>query len=179
MPREYLVQPEMYGDRKADYKKGEVINKKWKAISSKDAFEKFPHGFSGNIGMHVATHKETLKVKIDEEYAFKSETHVSLSEVMSSALALYRTICMIRNPIVETEGASGYKVPWNIHLIHEETGEILGISEWKGAFGIWTRFGSIKELPKSYKRDVIELLNLMFSDKSPHPYDGCTAGIVA
>ena len=179
MAKEYLVQPQMYGDRKADYETMESINKKWKPITSKEAFEKFPKGFSGNIGMHVATDKKTLKVKIDEEYAYNSKTHVSLSNVISSALALYRIICMIKTPIVETEGADGYKVPWSVHLIHVETGEILGVSEWKGAFGIWTRFYKIDELPESYKNDVIELLDLMFSDKSPHPYDNCTAGIVA
>ena len=179
MAREYLVQPEMCGDRKADYKKMESINKKWKPISREEAFKKCERGVCGNLDMHIATDKKTLKVKIDEDYAYNSTTHVSTYEVISSALALYRIICMINNPIVETEGAEGYKVPWAVYLTHEETGEILCISEWKGAFGVRTRFHNVTELPASYKKDLIELLNLMFSDKSPHPYDGCTAGIVA
>jgi hypothetical protein len=180
MSKEYLVQPKQYGDRKADYKKGEIINQKWKSLSIKEAFEKNPHGINGNVGMYTSVDIKTKKVSmVDGEYAYNSKTKAGLSETISAALALYRIICMLNNPIVESEGAAGYKVPWAVYLMHVETGKVLCISEWKGAFGIRTPFGSIKELPKTYKRDVIELLNLMFSDRSPHPYDDCTAGIVA
>lgn len=179
MKKEYLVQPEMYGERKADYKKGEEINKKWKPISSKEAYEKNPNGTCGNIGSHITVNAKTRKVKFNKDFTFDDKENLNLHEVISSAFALYRIICMIENPIVETEGAAGYKTPWKVQLIHVETGNILGIFEWKGAFGIWTKFHNPNELPASYKKDVAELLNLMFSDRSPHPYDNCTAGIVA
>lgn len=179
MNKEYLVQPEQYGERKADYKKGEIINTKWKAISAEEAYDKGKSGFSGNISHAIKVNPKTKKIKLTEKYSNSNENNLDLSETISSALALYRMICMIKNPIVETEGAEGYKVPWSLKLIHVETGEILGFSEWKGAFGIWTRFYETKELPESFKRDLTEILNFMLSDKSPHPYDGCTAGSVA
>jgi hypothetical protein len=180
MAREnYLVQPDYVAERKADYKAGERINKKWTPISSKDAFKKRPEGTNGNVSSHIVVVKKTKKIKFNEGFYSEKVGEVSLSSAISSAFALYRTICMINNPIVETEGAVGYKVPWSIKLVHNETGEIFGISEWKGAFGVWTRFTSVKELPESFKKDITEFLNLMFSDKSPHPYDDCTAGGVA
>lgn len=180
MSKEYLVQPEQYGERKADYKKGKIINTKWKPISSKESFEKFPSGFCGNVHHQTVVNTKTKKVEFSaEDVPWSDKTRSRLSQTISAALALYRIICMIENPIVETQGAAGYKVPWSVNLIHVETGEILSFSEWKGAFGIWTRFHDQKELPEAYKRDIIEILNLMFSNKSPHPYDGCTAGIVA
>lgn len=179
--KEYLVQPKMYGDRKADYKKGEKINLKWKAISSKDANKATPHGLMGNVGSEIAVDVKTKKVSFSDKPYFDldREKFAGLYESISAALAMYRVICMINNPIVETEGANGYKVPWSIKLKHEKTGEIFMVSEWKGAFGIWTRFHKSEEMPKDFKNDIIELLNLMLSDRSPHPYDDCTAGIVA
>ena len=178
--KEYLVQPEMYGERKADYKKGESINKKWKPITSEQCLKDNPHGTCGNVGSHIVVNKKTKKVEfLKEYYGNANENKVRLYQAISAALALYRIICMIANPIVETEGANGYKVPWTIHLKHVESGEVFGISEWKGAFGVWTRFHDLSELPDSFKKDIKELLDLMFSDKSPHPYDNCTAGVVA
>ncbi|HWY33557.1 MAG TPA: hypothetical protein VNX68_02855 [Nitrosopumilaceae archaeon] len=176
--RNYLVQPELGGERKADYKKGELINKKWHPVSPQDAHKICPDGTCGNVHGQIQVSKKTKKIKFVEGYSRSADT-VGLYESISAALALYRVICMINNPIVVTEGASGYKVPWNVYLVHIETGEILSFGEWKGAFGIWTRFHDHKQLPEAYKKDVEEILNLMLSDRSPHPYDNCTAGIVA
>lgn len=177
--RNYLVQPELFADRKADYETGKSINNKWKPISSEEAFKKNPSGFCGNVGNSLAVDKKTKKIVFLDDFARPSESQVSLYEAISCALAMYRTICMIDNPIVEAAGASGYKVPWSIFLEHVETGEILILSEWKGAFNLSIKFHSLKDLPESYKKDMEEFMNLLLSDKSPHPYDGCTAGMVA
>ena len=177
--RDYLVQPKLFAERNADYEAGKSINEKWKPISSENAFKKNPDGFCGNVGTSLAIDKKTKKVLFLGDFVRLGETQISLYEAISCALAMYRTICMIENPIVESQGAAGYKVPWNISLEHVETGEILMISEWKGAFGISTRFHTQEDLPKSYRDDMEEFLNLLLSDKSPHPYDGCTAGMVA
>jgi hypothetical protein len=171
---EYLVQPEYLAERKANYTKGESINKKWKAISSKDV-----EATCGNIGSQIHVSVKTKKISFSKEYHTPKEGFVSLFTAISSALAMYRVVCLINNPIVECEGAAGYKMPWNISLKHEETGHILMFGEWKGGFGIWTSFYKVEELPASYKKDLTEILNLLFSDASPHPYDNVTAGSVA
>lgn len=195
--REYLVQPKLYAERKADYKKGEAINSKWKPISGKQAQKltedpKHPlgGGMCGNLHYEMLIDRKTLKATFakkrlsmfEDRAAYKKQSEKyedSLANVISSALALYRLICLFENPIVETQGAAGYKVPWSLAVRHVETGEVLQFGEWKGAFGIWTRFHKPSELPATYKRDLLEVLNLIFSDRSPHPYDGCTAGQVA
>lgn len=180
MEKEYLVQPNQYGDRKADYATGESINNKWKPISSKEAMKKNPEGTCGNIGQCILVDVKSKKIEYADLFSSTAnQRKIRLSESISAALALYRMVCMIDNPIIEGEGAKGYKVPWTIKLIHVETGAILGISEWKGAFNIWTKFTKLEDVPESVKNDIAELLNLLLSDKSPHPYDGCTAGIVA
>lgn len=178
--KEYLVQPEMYGKRKADYKKGESINKKWKPISDKEANKIAPNGTCSNVGHDMFVSRKTKKVGFLKNNTERNKnTQAYFYESISAALALYRTICMIANPIVETEGAEGYKVPWSIKLLHVETNQILGISEWKGAFNVWTVFHNVSDMPENFKNDMVEFLNLMLSDKSPHPYDDCTAGAVA
>ena len=45
-----------------------------------------------------------------------------LYEVTSSALILYRLICMFPNPKITCLGAAGYKVPWEMFFKHKETG---------------------------------------------------------
>lgn len=177
--RNYLVQPKLYAERKADYATGKSINEKWKPISSEESFEKNPFGFCGNIGNSLAVDIKTKKLIFLDGYSRPNENQASLYEAISAALAMYRTICIVDKPIIESEGASGYKFPWSISLEHVETGEIFMLSEWKGAFSISTKFNSQEDLPESYKNDIEEFLNLLLSDKSPHPYDGCTAGMVA
>jgi len=176
---EYLVQPEYLAERKADYKKGEIINKKWKAISKKNSYKINPNGTCGNIGHYILVSDKTRKVSITKSFVSPKAGQSYLFRAISSALAMYRVVCMINNPIVESEGAAGYKMPWSISLKHEETGNILMFGEWKGGFGIWTSFNKTEDLPESYKKDMIEILNLMFSKNSPHPYDRVTAGSVA
>lgn len=178
MGKEYLVQPALYAERLADYKKGESINNKWKPISQKVAYKESTNGFCGNIAMNLGVNSKTKKIKFFTNLDF-GKGYAHLYETISAALLLYRLICLIKQPIVTSEGAEGYKVPWVIFLKHFETGEILGISEWKGAVTLKSRFHSVKELPESYKKDMTELLNLVFSNKSPHPYDDTTAGSVA
>lgn len=99
-------------------------------------------------------------------------------QVISSALFLYRLLCLFKCT-VKSEGPEGYKNTWWITLQHKETGEKLTFGEWKGAAGTFTRFHAVKELPASYKKDTVALLNEICSPDCPHPYDGCVAGSVA
>ena len=180
----YLVNPDYSAQRKADYETGKYLNSVFKPITQKECFKIEKNGLNGNIHSNIIVNLGTKEAEIgkrveDVGSLIKGVNSIPLYEAISSALALYRTICIIENPIVESEGANGYKVPYSIYLKHEPTGRVLSISEWKGAFGVWTPFLKESELPLRYKVDMLKLLNLILSDTSPHPYDGTTAGSVA
>jgi hypothetical protein len=100
-----------------------------------------------------------------------------MSSVISSALLLYRTLCLFGAP-VKVEHAN-YKCIWWVCLRHIETGEYLVLGEWKGAAGTWTEYHSAKELPKAFRQDILLLLNELCAPDCPHPYDGLVAGSVA
>jgi len=176
----YLVQPDYLGERKANYKAGEEINKKFRMISSKEVHAN--GGVNGNVGGSVIVNRKTLKVTISDDFMArtdKQKTHAGLYQTISSALALYRIICMFKKPKIELQGAEGYKCPWFAYFQHKSTGAYIALGEWKGAFGIWTAFNDAKELQGELREDVISLLNLLISDRAPHPYDELTAGGVA
>lgn len=178
--QQYLIQPDYLAERKADYKKGEKINKKWKPISQEEQYKICPKGVIGNVGSDIMVNPKNGKIVfVNFGERAKHKDKIYLFQVISAALAMYRVVCMINNPIIQAEGANGYKMPWSISLKHEETGNILMFGEWKGGFGIWTSFHKAEDLPASFKKDMVEILNLLFSDKAPHPYDGVTAGSVA
>jgi len=102
----------------------------------------------------------------------------NMHKVISSAMLLYRLLCLFKCTVV-SEGPEGYKCTWWITLKHNKTGERLMFGEWKGAAGIWTRFHNTEELPVSYRKDILGLLNKLCAEDCPHPYDGCVAGSVA
>ena len=103
----------------------------------------------------------------------------NLYRAISSALALYRLICIFPHPkFVELSGGDGYKMPWEIMLRHKETGEYIGFGEWKGAFNV-RGTKNANEYNEKTLTDFVQLVSLILSNKSPHPYDGNVAGSVA
>ena len=187
----YAVQPKCFSDRKADYKEQEHLNEVFETISHEKMYEEIEMkakkgmgGTCGNIAWEInfARPKNKVLVNItpgEENMLDKGEDAVRSYQVISSAFMLYRMICMFPNPIVEMQGSEGYKVPWSIALKHKETGEFFIIREWKGGLSFASDSHSFKETPESFTSDVKRLLQLLVSDKSPHPYDGVTAGGVA
>jgi hypothetical protein len=177
--RNYLVQPNYLSERIADYKTGEELQKAFTIIPQK---KMKGIGLNGNIKMGMVVNRKSLKVLVKKvknaEIYRKDSPYVDFYEAISSALALYRTICIFKNPKIELQGANGYKCPWFIYLQHQ-SGEYFGLGEWKGAFGVWSTRSDVEDVPKPALDDLIKLLNLILSDKSPHPYDGCVAGSVA
>lgn len=105
------------------------------------------------------------------------EETLSIHRVISSALLLYRLCCLW--PVnTEAEGWQGYKSVWTVTLRHKATGMFVQMSEWKGAALV--RFSSGAKVPAGgYEADLLELMELLCSDKCPHPYDGTVAGSVA
>jgi hypothetical protein len=116
--------------------------------------------------------------KTTHKFEFQ-EGYDNMYEAISSALMLYRLLCLFGGKVTVVPKKHQYKCIWWFTLKHKETGEYLQFGEWKGAAGIWTRFHSRDELPGSYKADILTLLNELISKNTPHPYDGTVAGSVA
>jgi len=180
--REYLVQPEYFADRKADYSTAEKIKEVFIPVESEEYYEN--GGGCGNVAYDLCISRKTKKAKFipdrRENFGyFNDPTYTRVSKSISSALALYRLICLFDNPVVETPGGEGYKCPWGMAFKHKDTGEYISFGEWKGAFTVFFRHRSSEEVPQKLKDDFLKLFNLLLSDRSPHPYDNVTAGSVA
>jgi hypothetical protein len=186
----YLFQPKFL-DRNANYDEGNHIIKSFEV-----EFElKFPT--CGNIESYFAYDTNEKKIIMNKKriYPFP-ENQISLHKTISSSFALYRLLAIF-GPLKLS--SDGYKSVWNIALKHKETENILTLYDYKGAFSIGSEFsegfgdlpfnndkdsffGNIKiiqNIPEPFKNDIIRLLNLICSDESPHPYDGCVAGSIA
>lgn len=176
----YAVQPRYLGARAGDDKAGERMRKLF-VPATKEEYQNTDQcgNLKSTIYFDVARKRVvTLKKWLGFDQMEKRGC-VLLSQSMSSAMWLYRGICLFPNPIVLCEGSNGYKYPWALPLKHVETGELLVLCEWKGAFSLHSRFHGVEQAPKNFMRDVRRLLNLMLSNKCPHPYDQVVAGSVA
>jgi hypothetical protein len=176
--RNYLVQPKMIVKRNANY---DLLSE----IKSFSAIEEPEENDScGNIEWRILYNIKTKKFeRFDDEVdvtQILNKTHLNLYQIISSALAMYRLACLFEGKIY-IYGQEKYKFVWEMFLKHN-SGEIITISEWKGAFGIRSRYGSIKVDTEYWNwiiDDVIKLLNVIISPECPHPYDGLIAGGVA
>lgn len=171
----YPVEAGHVMERMADYETGEKLQKKFESVLPENHFS-----CNGNIGCNFVVSRKTLKTKVTEDaFAHRDKDTYMLYEVMSSALMLYRLICMFPNPKIICEGYNGYKVPWEMFFKHVETGKIICMSEWKGSFSLRTEFNDITEVPVSLQKDLCMLFDLLYSNNSPHPYDHTVAGSCA
>lgn len=165
----YIIQPLYIQDRNDSsiYADTAAITAKW--VPSDNM------GGNGNIRptFNISTGKFTF-----DEHEYGEEGYCGMYTAMSSAMLLYRLLCLYQAKVT-SEGPDGYKCIWWITLKHKATNETITFGEWKGAAGIWTRHINIKELSEAYKNDLLELLNLLYSKICPHPYDGLVAGSVA
>lgn len=185
MSKNYLTNPDYNSERTADYDAGIRINEDFKCLGPEDEEYKKIDGLCGNIHSDFYINKETKKAYVSKFDYFSDErreleeTHERLYSAMSAALLLYRTICVMKNPHVFTDGCEGYKVPWEIFLYHKKTKKVLCVSEWKGAISFRTEFHSLDEVPNDFLEDMLFFMDTVFGDNSPHPYDGTVAGSVA
>lgn len=170
----YPVEAGQVMNRMADYGKGRKLQKKFTSITPPDDFS-----CCGNVTRDLYVHKETLRATFDKNITWQHPDYYNHYEVISAALLLYRLICLFPNPVVICEGANGYKVPWAIYLEHKKTGHIICLSEWKGSFSLRTTFYDSNDMPEDLKEDLLMLLDLIFSNNSPHPYDDVVAGSMA
>lgn len=175
----FLVGVDYVTDRNADYNTMEKIQAAFQTIDIKEANKLMPEGFTGNASTLFYVNKKTRRIKVTKKWMSDLKDHVSLHAAISSSLVLYRLICMFPNPKVSFEGSNGYKVPWEMFLLHKQSGEVINMSEWKGSFGFRNRWDKNNRMNAQLKKDLIMLLELILSNNSPHPYDSTVAGSCA
>ena len=190
MTQEYLFQPKFL-DRQANYVEGDYI---------KNCFEtnvECNKPTSGIISSYFTYDINEKKIiMLNQRTSPSPENFKSLSQTISSSLALYRLLAIFGPQNLSSDG---YKSVWKITLKHKDTGNILTLYDFKGAFLFGSEFSLffgdisllknnnspfgnmkvIQDIPESFKNDILKLLNLICSDESPHPYDGCVAGSIA
>lgn len=169
---EYLIQPQR-GLSRVDqevYDRVREQTAKWEIFST----EEFEEGMCGNIRPQWNPDKYSFEWV---EGLGALSTHLSMSRVISSALLVYRLMCLFGGPV--TVESDRYKCIWWVGLRHKGTDDVFMLGEWKGAAGIWTKYHKLQELKKEFADDILALLNKLCSEDCPHPYDGTVAGSVA
>ena len=138
------------------------------------------HEFIGNLFQYVAYDPAAKTSKVYAKMSPWMETNgiVQLSRVISPSLALYRTFCLFQGAAV-VHNPDNEKSPFGIYLRHITTGLIVQVGEWKGAFRFYAGAASPKECAKPFLRDLPRLMDLLLSDRCPHPYENLVAGLVA
>lgn len=117
MKKEYKTQPKLCSNRltkKQRSKVSEIISKF--KVTDED----------GNTCGNVVVNFKNNKARICERTVDDSQTRSW--EQIPSALALYRTIALFKCG-VDGKKVAHYKHNWYVSLVHEETGEILGLGE--------------------------------------------------
>ena len=104
-----------------------------------------------------------------------SATYMPMSSVISSPMLLYRLRCLF--PSCEVEQSDGYKGVWRVSLRHKRTNCQAEFGEHKGAVMICGD-AAIGE-DKATTQDLLDLIELLCSDRCPHTYDGVVAGCIA
>jgi hypothetical protein len=155
-----------HGDRIDDDALKTHIRNKWQVLESPS--EMTSH-MCGNLRVVFQNSQAELTDELKHTPAWRQ---------ISSALALYRTISLFECGLCTTF-ADFYKINWAVTLLHTPTNIKVTLSEWKGAFQIFTPFSSMKNVDPGYKEDVEELVTLLVSPTMTIGYDGTIAGTVA
>jgi hypothetical protein len=179
-PPRYIIDPPEVQARVTSKTLARVAKQmaKWTPVSYRRAHKDNPDGFCGNVRPNWDKARNRF-VFLPEQRRPDWERFPLMSSVISSAMLLYRTLCLFGAPVRVVSKRNQYKCIWWISLRHKESGEILQLGEWKGAAGTWTKYHSSTELPKTFRQDTLLLLNELCSPDCPHPYDGLVAGSVA
>lgn len=186
MKHEYIVNSTLdmkrSEDRDADYQAIQEITSKWKPIKDSEG----EGSFASQLIYDPKDRKfslvpETRDGKRDwkRHDALEASGCVPAYQVMPSALWLYRLLCLFKAKVY-SPGPEAYKLVWSVSLEHKASGQTFMFYEWKGGFtcGFMNRIPDKKKF-KAFEADILELLNLLASDKCLHPYDGVVAGSVA
>lgn len=173
---EYIKQTEVIAKRLDDdaYERRDKIVSKWTPIA------KVAEETCGNIKSLFLVQDDGKLARCDPNQGFDFDAP-SISDIMSSALWLYRIACSFDvRPVIA--GPEGYKVAWQVTFKHNATGQILTLYDYKGGFSFGSTYGTMArtEHPNpAFLDDVMDLLNYLSGDDCVHPYDGVVAGSVA
>jgi len=179
-PVRFLI--EALYDKKAtsDTKARTRINKLFDPFNATEARKlQREYEFVSNLYQHFA-YDPTKKVA--KPYAAicpwtKQKGVLQLSRVAHSSLTLYRTLCLFPGAAVLSN--KNEKSPFGIYLRHITTGYEVLIGEHNGVFRFYTTDMLFKECPKPFLRDLTHLVNLLLSERCPHPHEDLVAGFVA
>jgi hypothetical protein len=166
----YLIQPQLFGERLPD---------KDKQLSIVNEWTQYPGflGLANNLNYFLSYSLGEKCFFFIEEDQFKESGMYSMEETISSPLALYRLLAMGFNltPMEETP----YKILWSVTLTHKETRELFQIRDYKGGVEIASTATSPDRLSPQVKQSILNFLNFLISDQVAHPYDLTKAGSVA
>ena len=182
----YVIRPSSHCQRLNDEECAfaESVASKWLLES--------PSGTHGNYGLYgvddsidvnkvlMWSDDEKKFVQGKEEDLARRRRRLIRSVVISSQDVLYRLICLFADCICYLGMGERYKSIWGLELWHHKTGFRIRIYEAKGCANI--NYPDEEQYPymdSETAADYLELLNLICSDRVPHPYDGCRAGSVA
>jgi hypothetical protein len=175
--RDYLVQPQLYQKRAENDDVQQAILKKWKPLADKQ-------NLGGNINSHLRFDTaEKAFVFIDREAMYKEgskfeyERYELFCNTISSALLLYRCVCLGFQPQIMQSDA--YKTVWSVPFEHIASKECLVLLDYKAGADINTLAHQPSEMPTDFRNDVLELLTFIVSNSITHPYDLTIAGSVA
>ncbi len=105
------------------------------------------------------------------------DQYVGIHKLIPSALVMYRLVCTFGKEL-NIEYGDSYKSVWSTQLRHKETGIIINIYDFKGAFSINFVMDSMYS-EEDYSK-VGKLFLKLISDKNfTHTYDQTVAGSVA
>lgn len=97
---------------------------------------------------------------------------------ISSHLALYRLQALFPGsglyPHIDT-----YKCVWQMNFRHLPTNEEFSFYDYKGYFRLGLRYLEVKDVPDSFKTDLLDLIKLILNVNMTTEYDGVVAGSVA
>lgn len=175
----YLINPPYDAPRLTDTQRQKAISQNWEY-----ALETTP--------MHGTLATAALRFDLDTNrfiwndfsenrtLLFQSDRQLLGSfAVMSSAMMLYRLICVfVQSPTVGSHD-DFYKSVWRFPLRHLPSGEFITLLDYKAGWTVNAMFTEVDQLPASLANDLLELLNFLISPDVSHPYDKTLAGSVA
>lgn len=134
---------------------------------------------NGNIHRHIAYDAKNKRTKVLVGTPNGSLGQLPIWRVISPSLGFYRAVCLFNNPKVIAGGWKNEEIPWAMYFRHVTTGQVLCLNEFKGCFGFHTSFETVKQVPKTFLRDICHFLDLLLNERCPHPYGDLVAGSVA
>jgi hypothetical protein len=171
--RNYHIQPTYAQGRAENQVWQDLVVAKWDLLTE-------PTNTHGNIEMILRFDLRLNRFILldDRRLSYRyDDNHISFAKTISSALLLYRLICLAFYPAPFRD--EPYKVLWSVGLKHKETGYEICLEDYKAGCHLGSVFSEKEQIPTVLQRDLLELLDFLVSNQIVHPYDLTIAGSVA